>query len=63
MSSGSISQRPKGYNSDYNFYQSSTLKDVATEFPNLKVEKALRRLPLANDEPHILISWLSGQRS
>ena len=46
MSSGTACQRPKGYNSDYNFYQSSTLKDVATEFPNLKVEKNTEKIIL-----------------
>ena len=37
MSTMMMAQRPKGYNSNYNIFQSRTLRDVAIEFPNLKV--------------------------
>jgi hypothetical protein len=37
MSLAPATAKPKGYNSDYNFFQRKTLKGVAIEFPNLKV--------------------------
>ena len=37
MTAAPLSLKPKGYNSNYNYFQRKTLKDVAIEFPNLKV--------------------------
>lgn len=37
MSTVPATVKPKGYNSDYNFFQRKTLKGVAIEFPHLKV--------------------------
>ena len=38
MAAAPASVKPKGYNSDYNFFQRKTLKGVAIEFPHLKVD-------------------------
>ena len=37
MAAAPHSLKPKGYNSNYNYFQRETLKDVAIEFPSLKV--------------------------
>jgi hypothetical protein len=37
MSTVPATVKPKGYNSDYNFFQRKTLKGVTIEFPHLKV--------------------------